>query len=161
MSGFLSIDTSNSNVRFIIKKLVVLKVKGILSGFDGAIYFDEYHLEDSFFDVSLTPVTVKTGNSKWDERLRSWDFFYVKKYPTIRFNSITVKKLNNLFHVKGILKMLEKSVELTIPLEYKNGVFSGIFSLDRMDYDLGKKFPPIFIGKNIEITVNCVTLNNS
>ena len=145
MSGFLSIDTSNSNVRFIVKKLGVLKVKGILSG----------------FDVSLTPVTVKTGNSKWDERLRSWDFFYVKKYPTIRFNSITVKKLNNLFHVKGILKMLEKSVELTIPLEYKNGVFSGIFSLDRIDYDLGKKFPPIFIGKNIEITVNCVTLNNS
>ncbi|MEM8765695.1 MAG: hypothetical protein AAGD88_17905, partial [Bacteroidota bacterium] len=68
-----------------------------------------------------------------------------------------VQKANGIFHVKGTLKMLDTNLEYIIPLEYKNGVFKVQFSLNRKNHDLGKRFPTMIIGNNINITIHCVT----
>lgn len=155
--GFLNVEAGDSYVSFKAKKLGMLTVKGIVSGFEGEIYLDLRNLKDCFFDICLTPVTIRTGNSKRDEHLRSMDFFYVKNYPIICFKSTSVQRINHLLQIKGILQMLGTSLEVIIPMEYKNGVFTGSFSFNRKDYGLGEKFPSIIIGKHIDVTINCVT----
>lgn len=157
MTGFLNIDSADSYVTFTIKELGVLMIKGTISGFDGEIYLDDTDIEDSFFDISLTPATVKTGNLKRDEHLRSKDFFYVKNHPTICFKSINVKRVDHVFNIKGTLSMLNVNKEYVIQMVYENGVFKGQFSLNRKHHGLGKKFPTMLIGKSVAIMINCVT----
>ncbi|MEM8847515.1 MAG: YceI family protein [Bacteroidota bacterium] len=157
MKGFLHVEAGDSYASFEVKKLGIRTVKGTISGFDGEIYLDFQNMEDSFFDVCITPVTIRTGNSKRDEHLRSIDFFYVKKYPIICFKSKSVQKINEAFLIKGTLQILETTLEISIPMEYRDGVFTGSFSLNRKHYGLGKNHPSILVGKNIDIMINCIT----
>ncbi|MEM9361413.1 MAG: YceI family protein [Bacteroidota bacterium] len=157
VTGFLNVEAGDSYASFKIKKLGMLTIEGTISGFDGEIFLDLENMEDSYFDVGVTPVTIKTGNLKRDEHLRSTDFFYVRKYPIIFFKSKSVQAINEMIHITGTLQMLKTTLEVRIPMKYKNGLFTGSFSLNRKHYGLGKKFPPFVIGNNIDITINCLT----
>ncbi|MEM0932495.1 MAG: YceI family protein [Bacteroidota bacterium] len=157
VTGFLNIEPGDSYVTFKVKKLGILTVRGIVSGFDGQIYLDLQNMGNSFFNVCLTPVTIQTGISKRDEHLRSMEFFYVKKYPIICFKSSSVEKMNNLLRLKGTLQMLGTDIEVVIPMEYKDNIFKGAFSFNRKKYGLGKKYPGILVGNTIDIKINCIT----
>ncbi len=45
--------------------------------------------------------------------------------------------------------------EVIIPFTFENNVFSGDFSINRLDYHLGQKFPTFVVGKAIQISINC------
>ncbi|MEM8509560.1 MAG: YceI family protein [Bacteroidota bacterium] len=156
----LRVDTSNSWVNFTVKNFGIRTVKGTVAGFDGEIYLDDEHMEASYFDICLTPVTINTHNLKRDEHLKSMDFFYVKNYPTIRFKSSIIQKTTSGYNVVGTLTLLEMGREIVIPIKYTKGLITGAFSLNRKDYGLGKKFPNFIIGKNIKVVINCVVPQN-
>ena len=80
------IDTPKSKVSFSIKKLGFLTIKGTLSDLHGSVYFDENNLQNSNFEVSISTLTIDTGNAKRDEHLKSEDFFNVQEFPKISFN---------------------------------------------------------------------------
>lgn len=151
----LKIDANASTANFSVKKIGILTVKGSLSDLNGTIIFDENDLNNASFDVSANTATINTGNEKRDEHLKSEDFFFVKNYPSIRFKSTSIKKENDTYQAIGNLTILETKKEVSIPFTFENNVFSGSLSLNRLDYNLGKKFPTFFIGNHIQILINC------
>lgn len=154
-SEILKIDAVNSHVSFSLKKLGLLTVKGNISGFIGQITFNEEDLNHSSFDICVHAATITTNNQKRDEHLKSEDFFSVKKHPDICFKSSAIRKKNGQFRALGTLTILKTSRAVEIPFDFKEGVFEGQFSLNRLDYNLGSKFPAFVAGKTIQVSINC------
>jgi polyisoprenoid-binding protein YceI len=154
-STTLTIDPQHSKASFEVKKLGFLTIKGTLADFTGEVSFDKDAVEQANFTVCVGPVTISTGNAKRDEHLKSEDFFHVNKYPQICFQSTSVQPGPAGYQAIGNLSMLGISQEVSLPFSYDNGVFRSEFSLNRLDYTLGKKFPTFFVGKTIQISINC------
>ena len=150
-----TIDTSQSEVSFQIKHVGFITVKGTIVDFQGNIVFDENELENSKFNINISPITLDTGSAKRDEELKSKDFFYVKEYPKISFQSTSIRKENNHFLAVGELTLLNKTKDVHIPFTFENGALIGNFIINRLDFGLGKKFPTIIVGKTAQININC------
>lgn len=154
-SKVLKIDPSSSQVSFSVKKIGILDVKGTLTDFNGQINFDNTDLENSSFDVCVNAATIDTGNSKRDEHLKSKDFFFVENHPDICFQSTAIQKKNGKYLAVGNLTILNTTKAISIPFSFNEGVSSGAFTLNRLDYDLGSKFPAFIVGKTIQISIHC------
>ena len=151
----LQIDNLNSKATFSLKKLGFITVNGTLTNLEGQIKFDAEDLQNSSFDVTVQVKTISTGNVKRDDHLKNEDFFHTEKYPKINFKSSSIKNNNGIFLMSGQLSILETSKEVQIPFTFKNDTFSGEFSINRLDFNLGKKMPGFIIGKNIQIGIEC------
>jgi len=154
-SKSIKVDTQNSGVSFKVKKLGILTVEGTLADLTGEVSFDKDVLDQANFNVCAGPITIDTGSSKRDEHLKSEDFFFVKDHPKICFQSTSIQKADNGYQVIGKLSILGVTKEENIPFSVSEGVFEGQFSLNRLDYKLGKKFPSWFVGKTIQILISC------
>ncbi|MEM8909453.1 MAG: YceI family protein [Bacteroidota bacterium] len=157
-SNNLSIKPGESRVAFSIKKLGFFTVKGNLSELNGTIRFDENDLSNSVFNITVRTSTIDTNNEKRDEHLKNQDFFNVTKHPTISFVSTFVGQENGNYFAKGQLSILETTKEISIPFSFKAGVFEGHFSVNRLNYGLGKQFPSFFVGKRVQISIVCKTV---
>jgi polyisoprenoid-binding protein YceI len=149
----LNIDTQNSEVAFEVKKLGLLTIKGSIAGFTGEVNFDETALGKANFNVCVSPSTIFTGNTKRDEHLRSQDFFYVNKHPQICFKSASIQSNTNGYQAVGKLSMLGVSKEVSIPFSLDSNTFQGDLTINRSDFNLGKKFPAFIVGKTIHISI--------
>jgi polyisoprenoid-binding protein YceI len=156
-SNSLSIDTQNSKVSFEVKKLGILTIKGTLADFHGQVSFDKDKLNQANFNISVGASTIDTGNPKRDEHLKSEDFLHVNEYANISFQSTTVGKANDNYQITGDLCIMGVTKTVSIPFSFSNGAFKGGFTLNRLDYNLGKKFPAFIVGKTISIQINCTT----
>lgn len=127
-------------VTFVIKN-AGLKVDGSFSGLQGTIIFDENDLGKSSFDVSIDAKSIATGTGARDNHLRKEEYFYVEKYPTIRFKSTKIEHTKTGFLLTGTLYMKGKTKQLSFPFTYveKNneGIFNGSFTINRRDFDVG------------------------
>ena len=86
------IDPSHSQVGFVVKHLVVAKVRGSFAKFSGTVVLDDKDLTKSKVEVSIDPATVDTGNEKRDAHLKSADFFDVATHKEWKFVSTKVEK---------------------------------------------------------------------
>ena len=150
--------TDSSKVTFSVSH-VSGRVKGTLTGLEGTVVFDENNLSGSSMDVSLDANSVDTNNRARDKDLRKKKFFDVSVYPRVHFKSKEISKAADGFQVRGDLTIKDQTREVVIPFrvqQLENGrLFTGEFTLNRKDFDLGKSaFPPI--GKTV--TVNIETL---
>jgi len=154
-SDVLIIDSQHSKVLFEVKKLGFLTIRGSLSDFTGEITFNKDTLKQANFSVGISPETIDTGSAKRDEHLKSQDFFHIKKYPEISFQSTSVKSDKNGYQAIGNLSMLGTTKEISIPFSISDREYIGNFKLNRLDYSLGKKFPAFIVGKEIQISIKC------
>ncbi len=82
--GTWTIDASHSSVEFVVRHLMVAKVRGRFAEFGGTIQVGETP-EESSVEVDITPASITTGDPQRDGHLPSADFFDVEAYPTITF----------------------------------------------------------------------------
>src|SRR5438874_2231724 len=54
---------------------------------DGTLLLDEANPQNSKLDVFIDLASLNTGMTKFDEHLKSTDFFDVKQFPTATFTS--------------------------------------------------------------------------
>ena len=85
------IDKTHSEVDFQVRHLLT-KVRGRFSDFTGSIVFDQEHPERSSASLTIDASSIDTGTPDRDAHLRSDDFFAVKTYPTLTFQSSRVVK---------------------------------------------------------------------
>lgn len=127
-------------VNFVIKN-AGLKVDGSFSGLQGTIVFDEKALDQSSFEVSIDAKSISTGTTARDNHLRKEEYFYVEKYPAIRFKSSKIERTKAAFLVTGNLYIKGKTKQISFPFTYteKNneGTFNGSFTINRRDFDVG------------------------
>lgn len=119
------------------------KTGGSLAAPEGDILFNPDDLSKSSFHITIKSASVNTDNESRDEHLREEDYFDVKKYPLIRFESTSIKAAgkNGNYEAAGTLTIKNTSKEISLPftaVKSGNGyLFTGSFTMNRRDYHVG------------------------
>lgn len=148
----MKIDTTNSRVKFKVKKLFFLTVEGILPEVKGTVESEGNNI--SSFKVSLPIANIDTKNKKRDEHLLQDDFFNVEKYPEITFVSTEIKQENNQCVAIGNLSIAGTTKQMKFPFKHSNGKITGELIVNRLDYKVGK-VPTFVVAKNIAVNFDC------
>jgi polyisoprenoid-binding protein YceI len=109
-------DLSHSSVNFHVRHLMVSKVHGRFSLWNGKLELNEQDLTKSNLEVEIDAASVDTKEPKRDEHLRSADFFDVEKFPKLTFKSTSIAKDGDDYKVTGDLTIrgITKSVTLLV-----------------------------------------------
>src|SRR6202050_922877 len=85
-TGTWTIDPVHSEVSFVVRHMMVSKVRGRFDKFEGHIVTGADPLQSSVTaTVDLSP--VNTGAPQRDDHIRSADFFEVESHPTMTLRS--------------------------------------------------------------------------
>jgi polyisoprenoid-binding protein YceI len=118
IAGTWDFDPPHTYVGFVVRHLVVTKVRGRFESVEGHLVTAENPL-DSHVEVSVDLNTVNTNNETRDNHLRSADFFEVETYPRMTFRSTGIRQAGEEFILDGDLtiKDVTRSVALTFEIE--------------------------------------------
>jgi polyisoprenoid-binding protein YceI len=122
-TGTWAIDPVHSSIGFLVRHLMVSKVRGNFGKFSGAIVVAEDGTPSVSADIAVD--SINTGNEQRDAHIKSADFFEVEKYPTATFTSTGVRAdgddyvLDGEFTLKGVTRPISLSLEF-------NGVNPGM-----------------------------------
>ncbi|MGH9065635.1 MAG: YceI family protein [Acidimicrobiales bacterium] len=114
--GTWKLDPVHTSVEFTARHMMVSKVKGRFKTFSGTITVAEDPLASSV-TASIDPASVDTHEEKRDAHLRSPDFFDVEKFPTIEFESTSVRPgsgghvLTGDLTIHGVTRTVELDLE--------------------------------------------------
>ncbi len=147
MAATWDIDTSHSTVGFVVKHLVIAKVRGNFKKFTGTVVIDDKDITKSSVKVSIDPSSIDTDNEKRDSHLKSPDFFDVAKFKDFTFTSTKVEKAEGGLKVTGdltlhgvtkpVVLMVEgPSPEIKDPGGNPHVAFSATTTIKRADFGL-------------------------
>lgn len=163
-----TVDTVHSAVGFSVKHLMITNVKGEFTKFDGEIDFNYKTKTFNKIVGVIEANSVDTGIEKRDNHLRSADFFYADKFPQIKFEMKSYKKISDNqgkaigdITIRGVTKPIELDVEeigTVKDLKGQNRVgFTLKGKLNRIDFGLkwnkALEFGGIAVGEEVKITV--------
>jgi len=116
--GTWEIDAVHSNVSFVVRHLMVSKVRGKFGKFSGTIQVAEQP-EDSKVQASIDAASIDTGDPNRDAHVRSADFLDVENHPTITFSaSGPIRKRGSDFTLTGDLTVRGTTKPVTLDAEY-------------------------------------------
>lgn len=144
-----------SSVKFKIKNLGI-NVDGSFKGLKGNIFFDAANASATKIDVTVDANTINTGIQMRDNHLRKPEYFDVLTYPLIRFVSVTVASAGNgKYNVTGKLtiKNTTKLISFVFTAVPKDAgmLFTGMYKINRRDYDIGGR--SLTLSDNLEINL--------
>lgn len=144
------------SVKFQIKNFG-LPVDGSFSSLTGEIVWDEIHLENNSFDVSINASSINTGIALRDKHLRKDDYFDVVKFPLVRFKSTKISTTQaGVFQIDGELFIKKTNKVISFPFKVirmdDEYVFSGQFVLDRTVYGIGNN--SLSLSNNVRVFLN-------
>jgi len=166
-AGTYQLDAAHKRVGFVVRHLMVSKVRGNFAEADATITIAEDPLQSSV-TASITTASVQTGNVDRDNHLRTGDFFEAEKYPTIAFRSTGIKShagaefvLDGELTIKDVTKAVELVVEFegatTSPYGQQVFGFSATTEIDREDwgltYNMALESGGVMIGKKVKIEI--------
>lgn len=93
-TGTWTFDPAHSHVSFVVKHLVVSKVRGRFSSFSGTVEVAD-PIEDSRVEVSIDAASIDTNDEQRDGHLTSPDFLDAERFAQLSFRS------TGLRHVEG------------------------------------------------------------
>lgn len=119
-SGTWEIDPVHSEVTFVIRHMMVSKVRGRFDRFSGTIVTAQ-RPSDSSATATIDLNSINTNNAQRDGHIRTADFFDVEQHPTMTFVSTGVRAAGSEFFATGDLTIrgVTRSVELAVDL---NGI---------------------------------------
>jgi polyisoprenoid-binding protein YceI len=116
------IDPVHTSVIFGIRHLDIANVYGRFNDVSGTIAWDPDNPSNSSFRIEIKAESVDTNNRGRDDHLRNPDFFNVREFPTISFNSTNVERRGNAYRVTGNLNMHGVEREITLDLDQTGAV---------------------------------------
>jgi polyisoprenoid-binding protein YceI len=162
IAGTWEIDTIHSEVSFVVRHLVVSKVRGRFDRFGGTIITDE-DLARSSVNVTIDASSVNTNEPTRDNHVRSADFLDVENFPNITFVSTAVRSDSGAYFVDGNLTIRGTTRPVTLDVELNGFIadpyggtrvgFSATAEVDRDDYGVSFNGP-------IPGTDNAMVLSN-
>ncbi|WP_370899430.1 YceI family protein [Chryseobacterium gossypii] len=161
-TGWL-VDPMHSSVNFNIKHMGISFVQGRFDSFEGKVSTPGASLDNAEFVFTVDVNSINTGVEMRDKHLKSADFFDVEKYPSMKFESISLtKEKNNTYTLKGKLTIKDVTKEISVPVTY-GGIaknqgkevlgFQTKFTINRLDYHI--KYDPTGAGvaKDVEVSL--------
>ncbi len=132
---------------------------------EGTITFDDADASKSAVDVTIAIDSVNSHVTKFDEHLKSADFFDAAQFPTATFKSTKVEKgsAEGTYKVSGDLTIhgVTKAVSIDAKLNARNEHpmkkvpaigFDGTLKIKRSDFGMGKYAPNVSDEVDIRIT---------
>lgn len=116
VNGTWVVDAAHSHVGFVVRHLMVSKVRGAFTDFEASIVTAE-ELCDSKVTAVIRTDSIDTKNEGRDSHVRTGDFFDVDNHPTMTFESTSVRteggewKIDGLLTIRGITKETTLAVE--------------------------------------------------
>jgi polyisoprenoid-binding protein YceI len=144
--GTYVLDAAHKRVGFVVKHLMVSKVRGEFGEAEATITVGENPLQSSV-TATIQTASVHTGQADRDNHLRTGDFFESEKYPAMEFRSTGIKSFEgNEIVLAGELtiKDVTRPVDLIVEFEgagrspYGFDIFgfSAHTEIDREDWGL-------------------------
>ena len=161
-------DAVHSSVNFTVRHMVVSKVRGQFTRWDGTLAMDENDPTSGSVEVSIDTSSVNTGVDQRDAHLRSADFFDVERYPAITFRSRKVEKAGaGALKITGDLTIHGVTRPVVLDAEYAGSAkdpwggvragFSARAVIDRKDFGLTYnqllETGGVLVGETIEIGI--------
>ena len=116
-TGTWTIDPSHSEVGFVVRHMMVSKVKGRFGKVTGTITVAENVLESSVV-AEVEAASIDTRDENRDNHLRSADFFDVETYPSWSFRSTGIRADGDDFLLDGELTIKGETRPVTFALEF-------------------------------------------
>src|SRR5207248_7969881 len=80
-----SVDPMHTQVEFSAKHMGIMTVKGVFTGVNAEINFNEDDFTGSSVHATIDARTLSTHDERRDAHLKSPDFLDVERFPTITF----------------------------------------------------------------------------
>jgi polyisoprenoid-binding protein YceI len=113
-------------------------VDGTFKGLETNISFDAQTGEGAI-EAAIEVSTIDTGINARDKHLRNEDYFEVSKYPKIKMKSTKIEKQKDgtfMGTFNLTIKNITKSIKM--PFTFQNSTFLGKFTINRLEYGVGK-----------------------
>lgn len=167
IAGTWAIDPVHSEVSFVVRHMMVSKVRGRFDKFEGTIVTAEDPMA-STVTASIDLASISTGQEQRDAHIRSADFFEVEKYPAMTFASTALKAGEEGFILEGDLTLKGVTNAVAFNLEVSGfgkdaygGTrcgFSASTTINRMDYNVTFNGPIPGVPGGVAVSEN-VTIN--
>ena len=166
-AGTYLLDAAHKRVGFVVRHLMVSKVRGNFAEADATITIAEDPLQSSV-TATIKTASVHTGQVDRDNHLRTGDFFEAEKYPTMEFRSTGIKShagtefvLDGELTIKDVTNPVELLVEFEgvgrSPYGFDVFGFSATTEIDREDwgltYNMALETGGVMIGKKVKIEI--------
>jgi len=167
IAGTWTIDPVHSYIGFVIRHLMVSKVRGQFEHVTGEIVTGE-RIEDSAVTATVDVASIHTNNAQRDEHLRSGDFFDAEHHPTITFASKRFHADGETLAVDGAFTLhgVTKDITLTGTPPVFGGPspqgailvgFSATGSITRSDFGLDFNLPMegggVMLGEQVQLVL--------
>jgi len=85
------IDPLHSAAHFSVRHMMISRVRGDFTGVTGTVLYDAQNPAQSSVEAAIDCSTLTTGVAKRDAQMKGPDFFDVKQYPAMKFQSKKVE----------------------------------------------------------------------
>jgi polyisoprenoid-binding protein YceI len=150
IAGKWTIDPIHSHVGFVVKHMMVSKVRGQFDTFEGEIITAPEPLQ-STVTTKIDLTSIDTNSEQRDQHIKSADFFEVEKYPEMTYQSTGIRVDGGDFILDGelTLKGVTRQVPLTLevsgfgpdPMGGTRAGFSAAGEINRMDFGVSYNGP--------------------
>ena len=145
LPGTYALDVAHTVVGFVVRHLMVSKVRGQFNEFSGEIVVGET-LADSAVRATIQVASIDTREPQRDAHLKSGDFFEQETHPTIEFASTAVRRAGDGWTVDGNLTIKGTTRQVALDLEFNGATtdpwggkrigFSARTEIDRDDFGI-------------------------
>jgi len=97
------IDPAHTTAAFVVRHLMIAKVRGLFAGISGTIDLERNTNVPSSVQAAIDATSIDTREAQRDAHLKSADFFEVEKYPTLKFVSTRIEGSAENFMIHGNL----------------------------------------------------------
>jgi polyisoprenoid-binding protein YceI len=116
VAGTWTIDPIHTYVGFVIKHMMVSKVRGKFDTFSGEIVTAADPL-DSHVSATIEATSIDTSNTMRDDHIRSADFFDAENHPTITFVSTGIRRTDDEYYIDGDLTIRGVTRPVTLAVD--------------------------------------------
>jgi len=146
LPGTYTLDVAHSVVGFVVRHLMVSKVRGQFNEFEGEVVVAETPA-DSSVRATIQVASIDTRDAQRDGHLKSADFFELEAHPTITFTSTAVRSAGgDAWKVDGDLTIKGTTRPATLDVEFNGATadpwggrrigFSARTEIDRDDFGI-------------------------
>ncbi len=165
VAGTWDLDPVHSTIGFVVRHLMVSKVRGKFTTFEAQVVTAPNPL-DSSATATIDLSSVDTGNEQRDNDLRSTNFFDTDTHPKMTFVSTGIRADGDRFIVDGDLTIrgVTKPVSLTAevngfgpdPFGGTRAGFSATGEINRSDFGVSFNAPipgGVMISENVRLEI--------
>ncbi len=114
-----SIDPAHTTAEFIVRHLMITKVRGRFGAVSGSIELEAGRAVPTSVQATIDATSIDTREPQRDTHLKSPDFFEVEKYPTLEFASTRIEGEGGSFTIHGDLTIHGVTREVALKAEFE------------------------------------------